>query len=125
MKQFATSKVSVDFPGINLDNAEQIDFVIKETQERDAEALVKARWNKIPPNSPVSYIEVPDAIDGVFSFDVPAELTSHFPFNKSKSVFLDTRVKMADGTVPETPIKRLRVEPTLFSEDYEEEGGDW
>lgn len=125
MKQFATSKVSVKFPDIDLENAEQVDFVIKADLERDSFALVKARWDKVPPNSINTYIEVPDPVDGEFSFEIPADLTSHFPITKDGCVFLDTRVKLSDGTIPETPIIRLRVEPTLFSEDYETEDGEW
>jgi len=44
-------------------------------------------------------------------------------------IWLDTRLRVDDGAdgyiVPNTPIQKIRIMPTLFSEDYEEEGGEW
>lgn len=127
MKQFTTSPIIVKFPNLDLEQVEKIDFVVKEEIARDGYPLIKARWSKVPPNSD-SIIVVPDPVDGVFTIQVPEEVSSQLPINKdgtSKTIWLDTRVIMSDGKIPSTPLQKIRVMPTLFSEDYEEEGGEW
>ncbi len=130
MKQFATSVLHIRFPKVNAEEITQADFVIKEKIERDAYPFVKARYmkNSSESNEEESTDILKVDLDGdVFSFIIPPELTSQMPVSKdgrSVTLWLDTRVKVGEQVL-DTRMQRIRIKPTLFSEDYEEEGGEW
>lgn len=127
MKQFTTPPIMVRFANLDVSEMTRVDFVMKEEISRDAIPLVKARWSEIPPNA-TDVITVPDPVDGVFTIQLTDEVSSQLPVNKDgspKLIWLDARVIMKDGRIPNTPLQKIRIMPTLFSEDYEEEGGEW
>lgn len=97
---------------VNIDNAStaSVTFVFKQTKEEDATALVTKEW---PTDEEVTYdsekerylIEWTEAETRLFVAD--------------QVFFMDTKVVLNSGKIPETNIVMLRMNPTLFEEEEE------
>lgn len=127
MKQFTNPPVRIKFPQLDVEEITKIDFVIKEKVERDAYPLAKARYPEslIEPDSDILPVTLDE--EGAFSFQLTTDQTSHMPVDEGgrpRTLWLDSRVFVGDEVL-NTPLQKIRIKPTLFSEDYEEEGGEW
>lgn len=108
MKNGTTSILPVRFR-INGADVESIIFLFKQEKSNSApEILVK--------NYPgdVQYKEECNV------FEVPFSEADTWLFAEDEPFYMDTRLTLISGAIPETPIVTLRMHPTLFSKPEEE-----
>lgn len=114
MKQNAstTLEVKIKFP---FDEVKRLEFVFKSELKPYAKTLIhKVLTGQIPVKE--------TSQDGfVIELFLSARETMALPEGK---VYMDTRIILADGTSPETEVEEIEVNPTLFSEVYDDGDGN-
>lgn len=111
MKNGTTTTLPVRF-NLNGEDVESIVFLFKQEKSNAApEILVK--------NYPGEVEYTPDSN----IFNIPFTEEDTWLFAENELFYMDTKIIMISGSIPETPIVTLRMHPTLFSkpgEDNEE-----
>lgn len=94
---------------IDVDNAiiDHIDFIFKTKKESSADAISEKSYFS-DGSGQVQY----DSELGFYSIVFSEEETILFPANGL--IYMDTRIVLKDGQIPETEIVSFRVQPTLF-----------
>lgn len=97
---------------VNIRNREisTIDFVFKQEMDEDAVALVEK-----------SYPTDVDYNGELDRYMVPLTEEETRRFLPNHAFYMDTRITLTNGLIPETEIKKLRMGGTLFPEEQEEE----
>ena len=104
MKQLTHNLLKMNFHGIDLDNVEKIEFAFA---QNIGDAPLKTAV--FPSETAVS------VTDGVIGIVWTKEETALF--EPDKKFYADTRITMKDTEYqPETPIVRLKMNPTLFEQ---------
>jgi len=109
MKRGTTPVLPVHF-SINNDDVETIEFLFKQEKSESAPELLLKTYP-----GEVEYDESRNMYNVAFTSDETWLFAEDEPF------YMDTRVTMIGGSIPETPIVTLRMHPTLFEHDDEEE----
>lgn len=93
-----------------------IEFMFKARKAERAPTLLYKKYHKKYPGDDVTF----DSSLGVCSVSFSEEDTRALRANES--VFMDTRIQYADGTIPESVIKEFFIAETLFPEEVTDSG---
>lgn len=95
---------------LNVNDIETIDFLFKQIKSESAPEILR----KVFPSDAVTYNGERNFFEIAFSENDTTLFKEDAPF------YMDTRITLVNGTVPETPIITLRMHPTLFGAANEE-----
>lgn len=108
MKNGTTSILPVRFR-LNSSDIESIIFLFKQEKSNSApEILVKNYPGQVEYNEEENI------------FKIPFSEADTWLFAEDKPFYMDTKITLVDGSVPETTIVTLRMHPTLFSNPEDE-----
>lgn len=110
MKRGTTPVLPVHF-NINNDDVETIEFLFKQEKSESAPEILLKTY----PSGDVEYKESSNIYNVAFTSDETRLFAEDEPF------YMDTRITMTGGSIPETNIVTLRMHPTLFAQDEGEE----
>ena len=114
MKRGTTPVLPVHF-SINNDDVETIEFLFKQEKSESAPEILLKTY----PGEDVEYKESYNIYNVAFTSEETRLFAEDQPF------YMDTRITMTGGSIPETPIVTLRMHPTLFAQaKVEDEGED-
>lgn len=105
MKQGTTCRLAVVL-STDLDDVTRVEFAFAQTKDAGAQILKGGAY-------PDDY----DRREGTNIIDVTWTAEETRLFTAGARFYMDTRVTLADGNMPETPIVTLIMRPTLFEED--------
>ena len=113
MKRGTTPELKVR---LYIDNAStaSVTFVFKQTMEEDATALVTKTWTSAEDDD-VTY----DSERECYLIEWTEAETRLFVANQV--FFMDTKPVLTSGKIPETPIVMLKMNPTLFEEEEDDD----
>ena len=92
----------------------QVDFLFKQIKSETAPEILLKTY----PGEDVNYDTDHDIFEISFSEADTRLFTEDEPF------YMDTKITLVNGKIPETPIVTLRMHPTLFEAPDEDEGED-
>jgi hypothetical protein len=107
MKNGTTSILPVRFR-INGADVESIVFLFKQEKSNSAPEILTKNYP-----GEVEYKEESNI------FEVPFSEADTWLFTEDELFYMDTKLTLANGQIPETPIVTLRMHPTLFSKPGE------
>lgn len=96
---------------INNNDVETIEFLFKQEKSESAPNTLL----KLYPSEEVEYKESCNVYNIAFTEDETRLFAEDEPF------YMDTRITMVGGSIPETNIVTLRMHPTLFAQDEGDE----
>lgn len=109
MKNGTTSILPVRFKKINSTDVESIVFLFKQEKSNSApEVLVKNYPGEVEYNEEYN------------TFEIPFSEADTWLFAEDELFYMDTKITLVSGSVPETTIVTLRMHPTLFSNSEDE-----
>ena len=103
VKRGTTPTLEIKLNNIDFADVKSIDFVFKHQKSESGRVIVKKSY--------------PD--DGKYEDDVVKlrfEESETRKFTSGSVVYMDTRIILSDGSIPETSIAEFNVNPTLFEE---------
>lgn len=109
MKRGTTPTLKIRINGIDISTVQKIEFIFKMQQREAAKMVILKSFVKDNFNY--------DTENSVFSVRFTEEETRLF--TPDSTVYMDTRITLDDGTIPETSIAKFNVTPTLFEEGTE------
>lgn len=108
MKQNTTPtlEIEIDFPFVDI---KRLEFIFKDEPKTYARTLIHKAFEVEFP--------VTETTEESFKLSLDFSTAETMKLTPGK-VFMDTRIVLLDGTVPETEIVELEVKTTLFGEVY-------
>ena len=96
---------------ISNSDIQSIEFLFKQEKSERAPETLK----KVYPGDSIEF----DEEHNIYNISFTEEDTRLFL--EDEPFYMDTRITMTGGSIPETPIVTLRMHPTLFEDENEEE----
>lgn len=90
--------------GVDSSDIETIEFLFKQEKSESAEEILLKEY----PGDDVEYNDTYNVFEVAFSSD------DTWLFAEDEPFYMDTRITLTSGKIPETPIVTLRMHPTLF-----------
>lgn len=103
VKRGTTPTLEIKFNNIDFADVKAIDFVFKHQKSESGRVIVEKK-----------YPDDGTCKDGVVKLRFTESETRKF--TSGSVVYMDTRIILSDGSIPETSIAEFNVNPTLFEE---------
>ncbi len=103
VKRGTTPTLEIKFNNVDFADVKSIDFVFKHQKSESGRVIVEKKY-------PVDGT----CKDGVVKLRFTESETRKF--TSGSVVYMDTRIILSDGSIPETSIAEFNVNPTLFEE---------